>query len=61
MVGDMDLDVNAGLNSGCITVGVLSGYASKEMMMEYNPDFIIESVKELQDIFPKLIRKIASL
>ena len=61
MVGDMDLDINAGMNSGCVTVGVLSGYATKEMMLEYNPDFIIESVRDLPDIFSKLISKINSL
>jgi pyrophosphatase PpaX len=60
MVGDMDADIFAGKNSGCITVGVLSGYASKEMMQEYDPDFIIESVKEFPLLLPKLYEKIHS-
>ena len=61
MVGDMDADILAGKNSGCTTVGVLCGYATKDMMLEYNPDFIIESVRELPDILSKLLEKIDSL
>ncbi|MHA1110447.1 MAG: HAD family hydrolase [Promethearchaeota archaeon] len=61
MVGDMDADILAGINSGCTTVGVLSGYASKDMMEEYNPDFIIESVKDLPNLLPKLLEKIDSI
>ena len=61
MVGDMDADIHAGINSGCTTVGVLSGFASKEMMKEYNPDFIIESVRELPDIIPNLLEKMDPL
>lgn len=61
MVGDMEADIQAGKNSGCSTVGVLTGYASEEMMKKYNPDFIIESVRELPDILPQLLEKIESL
>lgn len=60
MVGDMESDILAGKNSGCSTVGVLTGYASREMMKEYNPDFILESVKDLPNLLPKLLEKINS-
>ena len=49
-----------GKNAGCITVGVLSGYATREMMEEYYPDFIIESVKDIPNLLPKLLEKINS-
>jgi phosphoglycolate phosphatase-like HAD superfamily hydrolase len=61
MVGDMDADVLAGINSGCTTVGVLTGYASRKMMEDYNHDFIIESVKDFPNLLPKLLEKIDSL
>ncbi len=60
MVGDMDSDIQAGQNAGCTTIGVLSGYATKEMMEKYNPDFIIDSVKDLPLIFSSLVKKIHS-
>lgn len=60
MVGDMDADILAGINAGCVTVGVLCGYANREMMEEYNPDFIIESVKELPKILPQILEKCKS-
>lgn len=60
MIGDMDADIEGGKNAGCITVGVLSGYATKEKMKNYNPDFIIESIKDLPEMFPNILQKIDS-
>jgi phosphoglycolate phosphatase-like HAD superfamily hydrolase len=61
MVGDMDADILLGHNSGCTSIGVLSGYATPEMMSEYNPNFIIESVRDLPALIPKLIEKTSSM
>ncbi len=60
MVGDMDADIQAGINAGCTTVGVLSGYADQGMMENYNPDYIIANIKDLQEILPSILNKINS-
>jgi len=54
IIGDMNSDIEAGQNAGCTTVGVLTGYSTREMMQSYHPDFIIESVKDLPSVFLKL-------
>ena len=54
MVGDMQADVGMGKNAGCITIGVLSGYATKEKLEELKPDFLFNSIVEIIDNFDKI-------
>ena len=49
-VGDTKADVEEGKNAGCWTVAVLTGTQTVEYIKESNPDFIIESVKDLPDL-----------
>ncbi|MGH2565155.1 MAG: HAD-IA family hydrolase [Ginsengibacter sp.] len=51
-VGDTKVDIEEGKNAGCgIVVGVTTGAYSKEQLMKYQPDYIIDSL----EILPSLI------
>jgi len=47
MVGDHPMDISTGKEVGTFTVGVLSGYADREMMEKSAPDLIIERAPDL--------------
>lgn len=47
MIGDMPSDIAAGREGGFWTIGVASGVSKKEILSEYNPDLLINSLKEL--------------
>ena len=57
MVGDMKSDVGAGKNAGVITIGVTSGFYSKEMMEEVNPDFILPDVTQIPNKMELILKK----
>lgn len=47
-VGDTEVDVNEGKNAGCLyTIAVTTGAFTKQQLLQYNPDFIIDSLQEL--------------
>ena len=58
MVGDMDSDIGAGKNAGSITIGVTSGFFTKEMMQKVNPDFIFTDVNQIPDNMEKIQKKV---
>ena len=47
-IGDMVHDVKAGKKANLLTIAVLTGYQSKDVLEREKPDFILNS---LQDIF----------
>lgn len=47
MVGDHPMDISTGKDVGTLTVGVLSGYADREMMEKSAPDLIIDRAPDL--------------
>jgi phosphoglycolate phosphatase len=49
-VGDLPHDIVAGKSAGVKTVAVTWGYTDKERLMDHNPDFTIEDIRELKDI-----------
>ncbi|MBT8386273.1 MAG: HAD family hydrolase [Ignavibacteria bacterium] len=49
MVGDTELDINCGKNAGALTCGVTYGYRTEENLKDYNPDFLINEIGELED------------
>ena len=57
MVGDTPDDILAGKNAeiGC-TIGVLTGFSSVEIFNEFNPDFILNSVAEIPDKLPEILK-----
>ncbi len=51
MVGDGDIDVEAGRRAGVITCGVTYGVGKKEDLVAAKPDFLIDDLSELSDYF----------
>ncbi|QCX52780.1 phosphonatase-like hydrolase [Elizabethkingia sp. JS20170427COW] len=50
--GDSDIDILEGKNAKCgITVGVLSGAQNKEQLEKAHPDYILNSLADLDSIF----------
>ena len=47
MIGDMPSDITAGIEAGFWTIGVASGVSKKEILSEYKPDLLIDSLDEL--------------
>jgi HAD superfamily hydrolase (TIGR01549 family) len=47
MIGDTELDIQCGKNTGSFTCGVLYGYRTKELIEIEKPDFIIGSMQEI--------------
>lgn len=46
--GDSKIDIEEGKNAGCgLNIGVLSGAQTREQLEQANPDYIIESLKDL--------------
>jgi HAD superfamily hydrolase (TIGR01549 family) len=50
MIGDMPSDIIAGREAGLWTIGVTSGVSKKEVLMEFQPDLLINSLEELLNI-----------
>jgi len=50
MVGDSVQDIEAGKASNTITIGALYGYENKSLLLQSNPDFLVNNVPELENI-----------
>jgi len=48
MIGDMPSDIQAGRDAGVWTVGVASGVSNKEILADFKPDLLIDSLDELK-------------
>jgi phosphoglycolate phosphatase-like HAD superfamily hydrolase len=53
MVGDMPSDITAGREAGVWTIGVASGVSKKEILKEYQPDLLLNSLDELLQLIGK--------
>ena len=51
MVGDSEMDIRCGNSAGATTVGVTYGYRSAEQVRNENPDFVINEIKEILELF----------
>ena len=49
-VGDTGIDVMTAKGLGVKSVAVLSGFRNREILEEYNPDFIINDLSELYEV-----------
>lgn len=56
IVGDSEADILAGKRLDIKSIAVLSGIRNREVLVKYNPDYIIHSVSALPPLFNKLIR-----
>ena len=50
MIGDMPSDITAGSEAGFWTIGVASGVSKKEILLEYGPDLLIDTLDDLLEI-----------
>ena len=48
MIGDMPSDIQAGKEAGVWTIGVTTGVSKKEMLAEFKPDLLIDSLDQLK-------------
>lgn len=56
-IGDTEVDVNQGHNSGCLmSIGVTTGAFSKEELAKHDPTHIINSLKELIPIVKAVLQ-----
>lgn len=56
MVGDTELDIQCGKNAGALTCGLTYGYRTSELIEIENPDFILDSINNLEKI-SEIIKK----
>jgi HAD superfamily hydrolase (TIGR01549 family) len=59
MIGDMPTDIEVGQEAGIWSIAIASGISSKELLVDYRPDVIVESLYELMDIFGIKYKKIS--
>lgn len=50
-IGDMTSDILAGKAANVSTVSVATGLAKKQALLDNNPDFLVDSPKELKNLF----------
>jgi HAD superfamily hydrolase (TIGR01509 family) len=57
MIGDFPQDIKAGKAAGIKTIAILgdNGKYTENIIKKLNPDIILKSIHELEDIFPNLI------
>ncbi len=48
MIGDMPTDIQAGKEAGVWTIGVATGVSKKEILAEYEPHLLIDSLDDLK-------------
>jgi len=51
-VGDTVVDIQEGKNAGVWTVGVCSGTQPRERLLSEQPDFLVQTIRALFDLFP---------
>lgn len=51
LIGDSTVDIQTGKNAGVKTCAVTYGFDSKETLQKAQPDYVIDSMKEVMDLF----------
>ena len=54
MVGDTTFDIQAAKAANCLSVGVLTGSQSLEVLRIANPDYILSSITEVESLLEKI-------
>jgi phosphoglycolate phosphatase-like HAD superfamily hydrolase len=49
-IGDSNHEIEAGKENGCPTCAVTWGYTSKEVLQAKNPDFVVDTIEELEKV-----------
>ncbi|TFG08888.1 MAG: HAD family hydrolase [Promethearchaeota archaeon] len=50
IIGDMPSDIEAGKELGIHTIAIASGISKKEILLEYDPDLLVNSISELLNL-----------
>ena len=50
-IGDMTTDIEAGKSANVKMICVASGLAKKEILLEYNPDILVDNTEQLIKLF----------
>jgi len=50
ILGDMPSDIESGQEAGVHTIGIASGISKKDVLENYNPDLLVDSISELNDL-----------
>ena len=50
MVGDSEMDIQCAKNAGAVSCGVTFGYRTRELLIDENPDYIIDKFDEVKNI-----------
>jgi HAD superfamily hydrolase (TIGR01549 family) len=58
IVGDTKYDILFGKANNALTIGVLTGIYSEELLLEYKPDFIFDSVADIPNKIEEILDKI---
>lgn len=59
-VGDTEVDINEGINSGCkYVIGVTTGAFTREELLPYNPTHIIDNISEVISIISADIKTLS--
>jgi phosphoglycolate phosphatase len=59
MVGDSMQDILAAHNTGLVSVGIKSGYGSLSEMIDSKPTYLLDEIKDLEDIIKQLAGGVA--
>lgn len=54
MIGDMTHDIEAGINAGGISIGVLTGFNKEDELKNAGASLVLNSVKELVPVLPRI-------
>lgn len=53
-IGDSSVDIESAKNLGCKSIAVTWGFRSVESLLEFCPDYVANSPKDIMDIFKKI-------
>ena len=53
MIGDMPSDIEAGNEAGVWTIATMTGVSSREILLNYEPNLIIDNLNQLVEIIEK--------
>ncbi len=52
-VDDTAFGLKAGVEAGVMTVGILTGYHTREQLMEVQPDYVVDSLQEIERLLSR--------
>ena len=53
-IGDTGYDILTGKNLNMLTIAICDGFLSKEKLIEYKPDYLIDTINKIENILERL-------